>query len=1064
MTTTTPSNDAIKAFDAGNDAYEILAPYARTGALSYIARMDGITFVIFDTSLRTYEGASGALDGWEHKTGGMVTDEMLKWAIDETRADVDAGRPIVAVSHQNFLPHFEMEDKILKDFTLFNWEKVTYTLADAGIKYGLSGHMHSFDIANYVTQNGNVFFDFETGSPISYASGSRILEFTYSKQGDIYTENVYSTVLPNDVSLTYHIPYYNSATGLIEQQEKTLDNLLDHLDAMQSDMLPNLLEGYLDEDFIVGMLTGMLEGLKGMAGLGNTLYDLAVSLVNQLLALDLERPTFSNGYNAGSTYTFDGVPDEGYNIFDLVKDLAQWAINQDMTFGLSDNPVTLSDTAAHIYKMHISGADPSELSPDMQNLVAQCENGRVVDFLFTTLIDFLFPQIDIITSAPLRTSTESPALTPGTGFDLATEIDNMKKKNRIIGTVIAGFLTGDNLFELVQSLLPNIPTVLDLLGKSLGSLDSVLGYAANIASYDSFTDFIDGEVLQKYVTNALKVNLGCYVKLIIAGWAADATPDGASIDPNAERGWNVINEPRFHVVYSEDSFGGNTYRIDSTVANSGSLDVVSSIGNGLLPSMLSVTFGDEIATSKEFKWFTKIQTDIYNPDIVPASVLKYWTADDQSDAVSINAVSANVLREIPLIDLGITYLTKAIHTFNMHTVSLTDLTPKTSYYYKVGSDTYGWSDTYVFKTGAASGDSFTILGITDIQGSVEENYIESLLALRVALSVVKNPAFIISGGDNVDKGSSTYQWKWLLDGQREVWANNTLVTVAGNHEEKGFSIESFVALPETIETDETGHYYSYDYLNTHFVIVNTNDLGSNNALSATQTAWLIDDLAAAKTNPDIKWTIVTLHKGLYTAGSHAFDPDVIALRAQLTSIFVEGGVDLVLQGHDHTYSMSKFIGADGLPTEITYDDRGAAINPSGIPYINLGTIGDKFYNYIYHDDVYLVDRNAQDYASGPLSTYFKNGNLELTETPAFMELTIDDNNIFATTYTIVDGAAVLVDRLIISDTAVIIEQPIPDDGLSGGEIAAIVCGSIVGTAGIGFAIFWFIVRKKKYVA
>ena len=37
-----------------------------------------------------------------------------------------------------------------------------------------------------------------------------------------------------------------------------------------------------------------------------------------------------------------------------------------------------------------------------------------------------------------------------------------------------------------------------------------------------------------------------------------------------------------------------------------------------------------------------------------------------------------------------------------------------------------------------------------------------------------------------------------------------------------------------------------------------------------------------------------------------------------------------------------------------------------------------------------------------------------------------------------------------------------NDGLSGGQIAGIVIGSIAGAGIIGFAIFWFAVRKKSF--
>ena len=39
----------------------------------------------------------------------------------------------------------------------------------------------------------------------------------------------------------------------------------------------------------------------------------------------------------------------------------------------------------------------------------------------------------------------------------------------------------------------------------------------------------------------------------------------------------------------------------------------------------------------------------------------------------------------------------------------------------------------------------------------------------------------------------------------------------------------------------------------------------------------------------------------------------------------------------------------------------------------------------------------------------------------------------------------------------------PDkNGLSGGQIAGIVIGSIAGVGIVGFAIFWFVVKKKSF--
>ena len=47
-------------------------------------------------------------------------------------------------------------------------------------------------------------------------------------------------------------------------------------------------------------------------------------------------------------------------------------------------------------------------------------------------------------------------------------------------------------------------------------------------------------------------------------------------------------------------------------------------------------------------------------------------------------------------------------------------------------------------------------------------------------------------------------------------------------------------------------------------------------------------------------------------------------------------------------------------------------------------------------------------------------------------------------------------------TAVYEDAPVANDGLSGGQIAGIVIGSLAGAGIIGFAIFWFAVRKKSF--
>lgn len=57
--------------------------------------------------------------------------------------------------------------------------------------------------------------------------------------------------------------------------------------------------------------------------------------------------------------------------------------------------------------------------------------------------------------------------------------------------------------------------------------------------------------------------------------------------------------------------------------------------------------------------------------------------------------------------------------------------------------------------------------------------------------------------------------------------------------------QNFV-LPKTVDQDrESGVFYSYDYNNAHFIVLNTNNLSDSKALSDDQLAWLKADARRA---------------------------------------------------------------------------------------------------------------------------------------------------------------------------------------------------------------------------
>ncbi|MDE7373504.1 MAG: metallophosphoesterase, partial [Clostridia bacterium] len=118
----------------------------------------------------------------QHITGGRITTACLDW-VEKMAAAQNAKHTesdpyeetIISVAHHNILPHFEQEDDILKDFTLYNWEYTAIRMLNMGVRYELSGHMHASDAMSYTDAEGRTFYDFETGSTISYSSPRRYI-------------------------------------------------------------------------------------------------------------------------------------------------------------------------------------------------------------------------------------------------------------------------------------------------------------------------------------------------------------------------------------------------------------------------------------------------------------------------------------------------------------------------------------------------------------------------------------------------------------------------------------------------------------------------------------------------------------------------------------------------------------------------------------------------------------------------------------------------------------------------------------------------------------------------
>ena len=116
----------------------------------------------------------------------------------------------------------------------------------------------------------------------------------------------------------------------------------------------------------------------------------------------------------------------------------------------------------------------------------------------------------------------------------------------------------------------------------------------------------------------------------------------------------------------------------------------------------------------------------------------------------------------------------------------------------------------------------------------------------------------------------------------------------------------------------------------------TSDRSSNGPMAT----WLRADLASSSR----QWTIAYWHHPPYSKGSHDSDTDPIltAMRQNIVPILEDGGVDLVLTGHSHSYERSFLIdshyGTSSTFTAAMKKDGGSG-RPDGSGAYNKQTLG-----------------------------------------------------------------------------------------------------------------------------
>ena len=330
-------------------------------------------------------------------------------------------------------------------------------------------------------------------------------------------------------------------------------------------------------------------------------------------------------------------------------------------------------------------------------------------------------------------------------------------------------------------------------------------------------------------------------------------------------------------------------------------------------TQVSMTPGSD-ETKMNFAWYSKTEDG--------AAAFVYGKKADLSDGVQAKVAQ-----------------TGAQEGYNSNKVTLEGLEANTTYYYQAAG-----KEIESFTTRDSSSFQFVFVGDPQIgssnaekakkpediaKDSFKQAQYESVQSdsfnwantLNQAMKMTGGEAsFVLSAGDQIQTNAKKVQNTQISEIEYagylspDVLKSVPVATTVGNHDADNANYQYHFNLPNNSDLGSNGIVggdYWFTYGDVLFMMLNTQDTNT-----AEHKAFMQEAVAA---NPDSKWRIVTLHQDIYGSAEHSNEPEIVNLRYALVPYFEEYDVDAVLTGHDHAYSRSQLLSADGVK-EITYTD------------------------------------------------------------------------------------------------------------------------------------------------
>ena len=314
--------------------------------------------------------------------------------------------------------------------------------------------------------------------------------------------------------------------------------------------------------------------------------------------------------------------------------------------------------------------------------------------------------------------------------------------------------------------------------------------------------------------------------------------------------------------------------------------------------------------------------------------------------------------------------------------SVTGLEPSTTYSYRVGSGEGGWSEIQQFQNHDTDLEhEFTFIGDAQLgsSGNLESDAAGWQTTLDRTNEMFPDSHFLLSAGDQINDYAGDPAEYAAYIGPQQMRTQTSAQTL-GNHDynrsEPQALFNQHFSLPNQWEEDPTGGNYWFKQNDVlHLNISTENRDFESHRKFIEQTI--------AEQGDETTWTILTLHRSLYSVGPHSQSGSV-SIRNGLAPILAEiDDLDMVLAGHDHSYARTHLMdGTDVASEETTTAPEGHdQLHPEGneLLYITANSSsGSKYYSMA--PELFTPWAAVRDQSETPTTSNVKVGECSITTT------------------------------------------------------------------------------------